>query len=595
MNSRYEELLLPEQRDRIVDRVVKALKSKDQLSSRSVDKFRDILKAGKPIPGFNNDPIRALPHLLKQNMLDRLGDVRSFEHIVVDLWTQAETRLEEVVRKHVEDLDREIFLADEVDEDFWDAQVRLLADKHSEYEENDILLMTKVCYAHAKIEAEIIAELDTDYDASEIEATEAVMDTASDALSDVLNRLRMLPVESPAWDEEIPQFAEAVNNLVADKIEEHNRLRSRILLDDIEELDSFMISDMEFFGRSATDWNIDNLTTSAHLPEAARLVSELKAALQIYRTMKDRADTLAEERDRRDRRHNLEDSIEQTLSEIDEIARNADAPNIDAPPKDLRIEGNAARATQPQSRSEPAAKLQEEMRALTETNAALEDANRSLEQDLTSIRDENGALRGEVAGLNADKQTLAEEIAELKDQLRISESRELNWRNTYESEVSGKGVSAPAAVLPEVESIQQAISLARERYGDKLLLHFNNKSDTDYNYSRPKEVWDALEWLATTYHDRQTGKIRVRDLNKSIRNVCSGWKYIPDQSDITFNTYREWYTTKRDGVPYELREHIGRWAARQGNNLIRIAFNWDEQAQRVVVGYIGRHQRNRTS
>ena len=30
-------------------------------------------------------------------------------------------------------------------------------------------------------------------------------------------------------------------------------------------------------------------------------------------------------------------------------------------------------------------------------------------------------------------------------------------------------------------------------------------------------------------------------------------------------------------------------------NTIRIAFDWDDEEKRVVVGYIGRHQKNRRS
>ena len=67
MTSRYEELLLPEQRDRIVGRVVSALKTQGQLPAKTLNDFRDLFRAGKPIPGFNNDPLRAMPPLLSSN------------------------------------------------------------------------------------------------------------------------------------------------------------------------------------------------------------------------------------------------------------------------------------------------------------------------------------------------------------------------------------------------------------------------------------------------------------------------------------------------------------------------------------------------
>ena len=69
MTSRYEDLLLSDQREKIVERVVRALKSRDQLSANTLNNFRRVLQAGTPIRGFNKDPIRALPPLLKQHIL----------------------------------------------------------------------------------------------------------------------------------------------------------------------------------------------------------------------------------------------------------------------------------------------------------------------------------------------------------------------------------------------------------------------------------------------------------------------------------------------------------------------------------------------
>ena len=178
--------------------------------------------------------------------------------------------------------------------------------------------------------------------------------------------------------------------------------------------------------------------------------------------------------------------------------------------------------------------------------------------------------------------------------MRISETNEVNWRIAYEAEVRSKDASAPEPIPAEVETVRRAVDLARTRYRDRLVFRLNKKSDQDYNYSRPKEVWDALEWLATTYHDSQTGEAQIIDLNESIRNTCGGWEYKSNQTDITFNMYREWYTTTKDGKTYELRKHLSKGTGRD-SNVIRIAFNWDEQSQRVIVGYIGPHQRSRVS
>ena len=162
------------------------------------------------------------------------------------------------------------------------------------------------------------------------------------------------------------------------------------------------------------------------------------------------------------------------------------------------------------------------------------------------------------------------------------------------SRLAARILAASAPVPAEIESIRQALSLAKARYDDRLVFHLNKKSDTGYNYTRPKEVWDALEWLATVYHPTQTGEARVMDLNESIRNTCSGWEYKANQNDITFSMYREWYTTTKDGRAYELRKHLSKGSGRD-RNVIRIAFEWDEETGTVLVGYIGPHQRSRAS
>ena len=585
MTSRYEELLLPEQREKIVERVVKALKSRDQLSANTLNNFRRVLQAGTPIRGFNKDPIRALPPLLKQHILERIEGNSEFELLLVEVWAEAEPHLQEAVNQRLDSFDPQSQEGDEVDEELWDAQVSMLAAENSDYEEDDILLMTKICFAHAKMKAD--AARDSGSDDTDGDAVEVKMDTAPAVLSDVLNRLRMLPAESQAWHEDIPRFAEALNDLISTKDEERNRL-SR-MLEDFEELQKQFSSELEFFGRQAADWGvdrlgIDRLATSASISEAAQKFSELETALANYRAVTERADRIDEERLRREQRHDLEDAIERILSEIDDLAQNADTPDYD-PSTDAPIlsetEASADSAeAQPQPQLEAYSELQDELNALRGEYESLLSSNRTLE--------------GEITGLNADKQTLTEVVAELRDQLRISETKETNWRSAYEAEMISKDSSVHDPIPAEVESVSQALDLAQARYRDRLVFRLNKKSKRDYDYTRPREVWDALEWLATTYHDSQTGEAQIIDLNESIRNTCSGWEYKPNQTDITFNTFREWYTTTKDGKTYELRKHLSKGTGRDAN-VIRIAFAWDEDSERVIVGFVGPHQRSRSS
>ena len=586
MTSRYEELFMPEQRDRVVEKVVTALKTQGKLPTKTLNDFRDLFKAGKPIPGFNNDPLRAMSPLLKQQLLERLDLNPDLESLIVSTWADTEPHLREAVSEHIDSLDPLSHEGDEIDEELWDAQVSMLAAENSDYDEDDILLMTKVCFAQAKIKA------DADREDGQVGADNkpAPRDPfpMEETLDAVLESLRDMPAGFPQWSDAVPRFVASLNELIDEKKNELIQVRG--LMTDLDQIQDAFETELAFFRHGGEEWDTPIvamlLAVDSGIDESTRRLAELKDALASYHQIKERADNLAEERERREKRHDLEETIEGMLHEIDKLshAAAAEAEPAAAPAEDI----------QQQAQSEADSQLREELNALRGEYESLLSSNHTLKQDSASIEDKVRALEGEIAGLNADKLTLTEEVAELRDQLRISESQTANWRIAYEAEVRSKDASAPEPIPAEVESLRRAVDLARARYGDRLVFRLNKKSDQDYNYSRPKEVWDALEWLATTYHDSQTGEAQTIDLNESIRNTCGGWEYKSNQTDITFNMYREWYTTTKDGKTYELRKHLSKGTGRDAN-VIRIAFAWDEDSERVIVGFVGPHQRSRSS
>ena len=80
-----------------------------------------------------------------------------------------------------------------------------------------------------------------------------------------------------------------------------------------------------------------------------------------------------------------------------------------------------------------------------------------------------------------------------------------------------------------------------------------------------------------------------------LRKAC-GWTYKPTQSASTVGRFRSWYETSYSGRRLDVLEHIGRGnTKRQGRESIRVGFTWDETARKVIVGFVGQHQRNRGS
>ena len=77
--------------------------------------------------------------------------------------------------------------------------------------------------------------------------------------------------------------------------------------------------------------------------------------------------------------------------------------------------------------------------------------------------------------------------------------------------------------------------------------------------------------------------------------MCSGWSYKTNQVEESIAKYREWYETLADGKTWFLGAHIGKGTSRDPQHTIRIGFARDDENDRIIVGFIGLHQRNRQS
>ena len=87
----------------------------------------------------------------------------------------------------------------------------------------------------------------------------------------------------------------------------------------------------------------------------------------------------------------------------------------------------------------------------------------------------------------------------------------------------------------------------------------------------------------------------LRRQRQSHSEACTGWTYKTSQREESIAKYREWYETLADGKTWYLGAHIGKGTSRDPRHTIRIGFVRDEEDNRVIVGFIGLHQRNRQS
>ena len=141
-----------------------------------------------------------------------------------------------------------------------------------------------------------------------------------------------------------------------------------------------------------------------------------------------------------------------------------------------------------------------------------------------------------------------------------------------------------------------AMDAASRRFPGALKIALNSTSEEGTPFKRPDEVYAALVWLATEYHDLRTNPPGADpEFDRRLKESCSGWSYSPKQSDTVKNMFKPEYETSLGDRVYTLDQHIGRGTKGDPQYMIRIAFAWDDDRKQVIVGYIGRHQRTQAS
>ena len=211
-----------------------------------------------------------------------------------------------------------------------------------------------------------------------------------------------------------------------------------------------------------------------------------------------------------------------------------------------------------------------------------------------TLMSENVGLREDASALRSDNQDLRNEVETLKTELFSSQKSEDGWRLAYRSAMDSS-LEEVGIAPPVVESVNDAVEMARSQFRQELLFSPNSESNVEDNpFNDPARVWEALKWLATTYFASKMGRVRVTDFDQSVKEAC-GWWYKGDQGETTVSKFEKSYTTRVNGKRYTLVEHIGKGTTFDARYTIRIAFDWDRDRRQVIVGYIGRHQQTDAS
>ena len=231
----------------------------------------------------------------------------------------------------------------------------------------------------------------------------------------------------------------------------------------------------------------------------------------------------------------------------------------------------------------------ERLAAEQEIRVAMERATADANQgELVKLFEaDNVRLAGELVNVANERDGLQDAV----DRLVVERDY---WRD--QARAAAAGEQTDDATQPEPRSVAEAVERAEREFASQLIFALNSKSDRDTAYGWPSEVARALQWLATTYRDAKLGIRRCPDLDQSLKDGCdASWFWKGGQSEITVSTYANWYECAYGGQKHEVLEHVGTGKSKRPEETIRIAFKWLEAEEKVLIGFIGQHQRTATT
>ena len=380
-----------------------------------------------------------------------------------------------------------------------------------------------------------------------------------------LKHLESMPLEADEWAD-LPVLIEGASDLLAERVQQLTEQERSDVMDGINELADFD-AELRYLEIDTDKWGDQIKERFDLMLDAVDLLDDMHQALARYRAVRPQADSRSEEARRVDERTTQEERILSLEGKWRELLARPEPE----PPKDEEDEDDEALA--PDITLKELESLRADVKQLREN---YDEAKSLYEAETERLEESNATLR-------QAKSQRDDEISELKGEVTRLREAEDYWRASF---FAAKRSSPEDGAEVELKTVQDAVDLADEQFGDELLISLNSKSSTRIPFQRPQEVFDALAWLATAYR---------RDPEARIADACPGWFFRRKQSDSTVGMFREWYETRVAGHRYDLTSHVGKGSSFDPKTTIRIGFAWDEENDRVIVGFIGQHQKSRQS
>ena len=579
--------------------VRQALVSREQVSAGAREALSGAISKHAVVNGFRNATL-APPFMLLDTVARKAQVAADLASALLGVWVESKGPLRAVVAGHLEAAGVATPLLElpgpEIRIGRGDHPLVEAADSfqtsHPEADADEIMLLMEL----------LVGTMVTDETPED-----GVENSLADTLAATFKTLSSLPPTSLEWQDIIPNFVSSITSLVDAKEAERNlAVNLDRALADIWESHPELI---KFFQWNTTRWRAANLSPDAEIVKTHGLAVELKELLSRYAPIHELAPVATEEIHRTKQRLELLPGILEVGRALDEMMQPGDDANDSGPddgpaddspePSDNRGGGaNAGPATVSQPGEAEVAQPQPDIETAGPPSSAKEGLTPippldHFEEAPSCDIESYMLLRMDNLDLEQENNDLENEVQSLKKQLFESRNEGEGWRQALAYHDSGAGGEAEEAT--GVRDVASAVELARERFEGRLLFRFNSDSTIEDNpFKWPELVWKALEWLATSYYDSRIGYATNADMDLSCRSVSGMW-YKSSQHDTTMTAFRNSYTTKVGGRTIWLDEHIGKGTGFDPRRTIRIGFDWDHTLQKVIIGYLGQHQRTSVS
>ena len=199
---------------------------------------------------------------------------------------------------------------------------------------------------------------------------------------------------------------------------------------------------------------------------------------------------------------------------------------------------------------------------------------------------DNDDLREQLALLHGQMQSQTVALEQARNEAD-------SWREAHQQLRRGTVISSEEELEVPITSVAEAVERAEKAFTEKLVFSLNNNSEVEKNpFEEPQEVFSAFSFLATTYRNAKLKTSMCADFDEAIKNAIESWSYSGRQSPITLGKYPGWYQCTWNGNRYSIEEHIGTGRNKDPRYTIRVAFAWDSASGKVIIGFIGQHQKD---